>query len=50
MKRELKRNLKKTEEVKTYIACYKNRPLMMKSLAKVLTGELKAQGKLPVTI
>jgi beta-N-acetylhexosaminidase len=37
-------------QVKTYIACYENRPLMMKSLAKVLTGELKAQGKLPVTI
>jgi beta-N-acetylhexosaminidase len=37
-------------QVKTYLACYENRPLMMKSLAKVLIGELKAQGKLPVTI
>jgi beta-N-acetylhexosaminidase len=37
-------------QVKTYLACYENRPLMMKSLAKVLIGELKAQGKLPVTL
>ncbi|MDB5055767.1 MAG: glycoside hydrolase [Bacilli bacterium] len=37
-------------QIKTYIACYENRPLAMKSLAKVLVGALAPQGKLPVTL
>lgn len=37
-------------EVKTYLACYENRPLAMRALANVLLGKAKAQGKLPVTI
>ncbi len=37
-------------EVKTYITCYENRPLAMKSLAKVLVGKNHAQGRLPISI
>lgn len=37
-------------QIKTYIAVYENRPLAMKSLAKVLLGINKALGKLPVSI
>jgi beta-N-acetylhexosaminidase len=37
-------------EVTTYFACYENRPLAMKSLAKVLLGKIPAQGQLPVSI
>nr|WP_270878471.1 beta-N-acetylhexosaminidase [Paenibacillus aestuarii] len=37
-------------EVKTYYACYENRPLAMYSLAQVLLGEEQAVGRLPITI
>lgn len=37
-------------EVKTYLACYENRPEAMRSLAKILAGKLQPSGKLPVTI
>ncbi|TXK74452.1 beta-N-acetylhexosaminidase [Paenibacillus sp. N3.4] len=37
-------------EVKTYYACYENRPLAMGSLANVLLGKEKAVGRLPVTL
>ncbi|WP_435171645.1 beta-N-acetylhexosaminidase [Paenibacillus glycanilyticus] len=37
-------------EVRGYIACYENKPLTIRSLAKVLTGEIQACGKLPVTL
>ena len=37
-------------EVKTYYACYENRPLAMVSLANVLLGKEKAVGRLPVTL
>jgi beta-N-acetylhexosaminidase len=37
-------------DVKTYIACYENRPLAMRSLAKVLIGENKAEGILPISL
>lgn len=37
-------------EIKTYIACYENRPLAMQSVAKILLGQKQACGKLPVSI
>ncbi len=37
-------------DVQTYVACYENRPLMLRAAAKVLTGRLPASGKLPVTL
>ncbi|MGZ9586120.1 beta-N-acetylhexosaminidase [Paenibacillus marinisediminis] len=37
-------------DVKTYLCCYENRPATMAALAKVLTGTITAQGKLPVTL
>lgn len=37
-------------EVKTYYACYENRPLAMLSLANVLLGREAAVGRLPVTL
>ncbi|MBP1967398.1 beta-N-acetylhexosaminidase [Paenibacillus aceris] len=37
-------------EVKTYLACYENRPLAMVSLANVLLGIEKPVGRLPVTL
>ncbi|OCT15008.1 glycoside hydrolase [Paenibacillus pectinilyticus] len=37
-------------EVKTYYACYENRPLAMVSLANVLLGHEAAVGRLPVTL
>ncbi|CAN7340749.1 beta-N-acetylhexosaminidase [Paenibacillus sp. LjRoot153] len=37
-------------EVKTYYACYENRPLAMVSLANVLLGREEAVGRLPVTL
>ncbi|MBD0381784.1 beta-N-acetylhexosaminidase [Paenibacillus sedimenti] len=37
-------------EVKTYYACYENRPLAINSLARVLLGKEKAVGRLPVTL
>jgi beta-N-acetylhexosaminidase len=43
-------DLQKFPQVRTYLACYENRPLAMKSLAKVLAGHLEPQGKLPVTL
>lgn len=36
--------------VKTYLACYENTPFAMKALARVLAGELAAQGKLPAPL
>lgn len=43
-------DLMKFPEVRGFIAAYENRPLAMRAVAKVLTGEIKAQGKLPVSI
>lgn len=43
-------DLNQFSEVKTYLCCYENRPMTMLALAKVLTGQRQAQGKLPVTI
>ncbi|MRN54686.1 beta-N-acetylhexosaminidase [Paenibacillus monticola] len=37
-------------EIRTYLACYENKPLAMQSVAKVLTGQLQARGVLPVTV
>jgi beta-N-acetylhexosaminidase len=37
-------------EVKSYLACYENKPLAIRSLAKVLMGELPPRGVLPVTV
>jgi beta-N-acetylhexosaminidase len=37
-------------EVKSYLACYENKPLAIRSLAKVLMGEHPACGVLPVTV
>jgi len=37
-------------EVPTYLCSYENKPLAMRSLAKVLMGIIPPQGKLPVTI
>jgi len=37
-------------EVKTFIACYENRPVAMNSLAKVLLGKIPAVGELPVSL
>ena len=36
--------------VKTYYACYENRPLAMVSLGNVLLGKEKAVGRLPLTL
>lgn len=38
------------ENVSTYMCSYEATPLAFKSLAKVLTGEAEAKGKIPVTI
>lgn len=38
------------EDISTYICSYEATPLAFKSLAKVLTGEKEAKGKIPVTI
>jgi beta-N-acetylhexosaminidase len=37
-------------EVPAYICLYESRPLALQSAAKLLTGEICAQGRLPVTI
>ncbi|MNI32104.1 putative lipoprotein YbbD precursor [compost metagenome] len=37
-------------DVPAYICLYESRPNMIESAAKLLVGQLKAQGKLPVTI
>jgi beta-N-acetylhexosaminidase len=37
-------------QVNAYVACYENRPLAMKALARIITGEAEPTGKLPVTI
>ncbi|HYO55929.1 hypothetical protein, partial [Archangium sp.] len=36
--------------VQTYLATYSFSPVSMKALARVLFGEIAAQGRLPVTI
>ncbi|MFD0619455.1 glycoside hydrolase family 3 protein [Paenibacillus sp. GCM10027629] len=43
-------DLNQFPEVKRYVCCYENRPMTMAALAKVLTGNIAAQGKLPVTL
>lgn len=43
-------DLMKFMEVKAFIAAYENRPLAMRATARILLGELQAQGKLPVSI
>jgi beta-N-acetylhexosaminidase len=43
-------DLQKFPQIRTYLACYENRPMAMKSLAKVLMGIIEAQGKLPVSL
>lgn len=43
-------DLQKFPEIRTYLACYENRPMAMKSLAKILMGKIEPQGKLPVTL
>lgn len=37
-------------EIPTYIAIYNNRSVVWKPLARLLTGQIKAQGQLPVAI
>lgn len=37
-------------DVSTYVACYESRPLALQSVAKVLAGNIKAKGKLPVSL
>ncbi|MFS1512170.1 glycoside hydrolase family 3 protein [Chengkuizengella sp. SCS-71B] len=37
-------------EVKTFLACYENRPMMIEALANVLVGTEKAVGKVPVKL
>jgi beta-N-acetylhexosaminidase len=36
--------------VSTYVVAYENRPLALRSTAKVLMGDSKARGKLPITL
>ncbi|MBD3921349.1 beta-N-acetylhexosaminidase [Paenibacillus sp. PR3] len=43
-------DLNQFPKVHGYLACYENRPIMMEALAKVLAGEARPLGKLPVTI
>lgn len=43
-------DLNQFPEVPTYLAAYENRPQAMESLARVLTGRIAPQGKLPVTL
>ncbi|QGQ99389.1 beta-N-acetylhexosaminidase [Paenibacillus psychroresistens] len=43
-------DLQKFPQICTYLACYENRPMAMKSLAKVLMGIIQPQGKLPVSL
>jgi len=37
-------------EIRTFLACYENRPEMMRALAGVLLGEGSARGRLPVAM
>ncbi|AJS61394.1 glycoside hydrolase [Paenibacillus sp. IHBB 10380] len=37
-------------DVPAYICCYENTPLILQSLASVLTGSITPKGKLPVTL
>lgn len=37
-------------EVATYLCAYENRPVAVDAIAKVLVGQIKAEGKLPVTL
>jgi beta-N-acetylhexosaminidase len=43
-------DLNEFPEIPTYLCSYENRPMAMQSLAKVLAGRIKAQGKLPVSL
>lgn len=43
-------DLNQFPEVKRYVCCYENRPMTMGALAKVLTGNIPAHGRLPVTL
>jgi beta-N-acetylhexosaminidase len=43
-------DLQKFPEIRTYLACYENRPMAMKSLAKILMGKIEPQGILPVSL
>nr|WP_313786541.1 hypothetical protein [Paenibacillus larvae] len=43
-------DLKDLPTVKTFVACYENRPMAMQAAAKVLTGETAPTGRLPVSI
>jgi beta-N-acetylhexosaminidase len=37
-------------EISTYVCLYESRPIALQSVAKFLTGQIPARGKLPVTI
>jgi beta-N-acetylhexosaminidase len=37
-------------DIHGYVACYENRPEMLRAVAKVLVGELPAKGRLPVRL
>ncbi|GAB2699467.1 beta-N-acetylhexosaminidase [Paenibacillus thermoaerophilus] len=37
-------------EVSAYLACYENRPLMMRAVADVLAGRRRPEGRLPVSL
>jgi beta-N-acetylhexosaminidase len=43
-------DIQKFPEVPAYICLYESRPLALQSAAKLLTGEIRARGRLPVTI
>ncbi|WP_409343507.1 beta-N-acetylhexosaminidase [Paenibacillus sp. MBLB4367] len=43
-------DLRRFPDVSTYLAAYESRPLALQSAAKVLTGKIAAEGKLPVTL
>jgi beta-N-acetylhexosaminidase len=43
-------DLNEFPEVKTYLCTYENRPMAMQTLARVLIGKSRPQGKLPVTL
>ncbi|SEC67413.1 beta-N-acetylhexosaminidase [Paenibacillus sp. GP183] len=43
-------DLNEFPEVKTYLCTYENRPMAIQSLARVLMGKTRPQGKLPVTL
>jgi beta-N-acetylhexosaminidase len=43
-------DIQKFPDVPAYVCLYESRPLALQSAAKLLTGKIRAQGKLPVTI